>query len=85
MRGKSNKNVTTSKKRRVSSGFISNWQGMRDDAMAQYLAKYDWLEGNQELRNFNILKHKEHFSKTENLDFEEAINAVRIYEKINIT
>lgn len=82
MRGKSNKKVAASKKRRASCNFVSNWQGMRDDAMAQYLAKHDWLEGNQELRRFNILKHKEHFSKTENLDFEEAINAVRVYEKL---
>ncbi len=83
MRGKKN-SVAKASKKKVLANYNSRYmQKMRYDAMRQYLCKHDWLEGNIDLDDFSIVKLKNHFSKTENLDFEEAINAVRIYEKID--
>lgn len=84
MRGKTNKNVSSIHKSRSYSRYVSPFiQKMRIDAMQQYLQKYDWLKGNIDLNVFEVIKFKEYFPKTENLDFEEAIDAVRIYEKID--
>lgn len=74
----------------------SCYNKMRTDAMRIYLEKNDWLEKDVSLNVFNIVKLKEHFSlfyvsdiyqvgQTENLTFEQAIEAVRIYEKIDST
>lgn len=53
----------------------------RYDAMTMYLEKHDWLILNQTTGLFDIKKHFEVFEKIDNLEFEEAIDAVRIYEK----
>lgn len=82
MRGKTNKRSGKINKSRSYSRYIS-MQKLHVDAMQQYLKKYDWLKGNVDLNIFEVVKFKEHFPKTENLDFKEAVDAVRIYEKIN--
>jgi hypothetical protein len=72
----------------------SSFDNMRTDAMRIYLEKNDWLEKDVNLNVFNIVKFKEHFfsfyisdiyqiGQTENLTFEQAIEAIRIYEKID--
>jgi metal-responsive CopG/Arc/MetJ family transcriptional regulator len=83
MHGKKNSVAKASKKKVLANCNKPHIQEIILDAMRQYLQKHDWLQGNDQLNSFNIIKLKEHFSKTEDLDFEEAIDAVRIYEKIN--
>lgn len=56
-------------------------QKLRYEAMTIYLKKNNWLTFDENTGLFNIAKHKEVFDKIENLDFEEAINSVRVYEK----
>ena len=79
-----------------SSWVVSSYDKMRTDAMKIYLEKNDWLEKDASLNVFNIVKLKEHFclfyvsdiyqvGQTENLTFEQAIEAVRVYEKIDST
>lgn len=60
---------------------IPMWTKYRYDAMTIYLEKHDWLILNQTTGLFDIKKHLEVFKKTDNLEFEEAISAVIIYEK----
>jgi hypothetical protein len=77
-----------SKKRKKKTGSLwisDSIQKMRIDAINQYLKKYNWLEEDKSLNVFKIINFKEHFSKTENLNFEEAVDAIRIYEKIDFT
>jgi hypothetical protein len=57
------------------------WHLARYDAMNSYLSKNNWLEFDKERDCFKICKHEDCFEKIDNLDFEEAINAVRVYEK----
>lgn len=66
---------------RYSYGTLVIIDIMRYDAMIQYLEKHDWLIYNETTESFDIKKHQEVFDKINNLEFEEAIDAVRIYEK----
>jgi hypothetical protein len=56
---------------------------MRIDAMRIYLEENDWMQSDVSLNSFNIVNFKEHFLQTENLSLEQAIDAVRVYDKIN--
>lgn len=79
------KNIACKNKPVYSSWVKGSIDGMRIDAMRIYLEKNNWLEEDIFLNVFNIVKFKENFSQTENLTFEQAIEAVKIYEKIDST
>jgi hypothetical protein len=93
---KKNKTLRCKAQPVYSSWVVTSYDKMRTDAMKIYLEKNDWLKKDVNLNVFNIVRLKEHFSlfyvsdiyqigQTENLTFEQAIEAVRIYEKIDST
>jgi len=61
--------------------YLEWWNKIRFDAMDLYLNNHDWIAFCPESKSFKILRHQEHFEKIDGLEFEEAINAVRVYEK----
>jgi hypothetical protein len=55
----------------------------KDVTMSQSMMDATVQYKNEYLNVFNIVKFKENFSQTENLSFEQAVDAVRAYEKID--